>query len=647
MKVYLNEFNAAMENTVYLPIVSGNLSSYAKKSSVVNKNYEFMPFLFMKDDPDKIFSGYKQPSIAAFSVSMWNSNLCLEVARRVKERFPETLIVFGGPNVPFNAEIYFKNNPFIDVTARGEGEATFTKILERFVESSDFEGIGGISYRDKKGRYVKNEKEASLVEHLDNLPSPYLDGTFDNVIIINPKMNFQAIVETNRGCPFLCSYCFWGQGGLNKKFRFAGLERVKEIAEWIGKNKISYVSCADSNFGMFKRDLDIAQFFVDAKQKWGFPEKFRVNYGKNAEENIFQIGRLLHQNDMEKGITLSRQTNSAEAAANVNRKNIRMETYNALQKRYNETGIPTYTELILGLPGETYASFSDGLERILHSGINQVIVYHCQVYPNTELDDENYKKRFSIRISRVPLNGVHTSPSPSKSITEYEELVVSTSSMPEEEWKKSTKLAWTAQLLHGLKIGFYPLVYLKNIQGIRYTDFYEYLFQSESTGSSIFDEELNSFNESINSILTQKSYRSILPEFSPFYWEQEETSYLRIIKNKERFYDEFFRLASEFLRIKNKDFDKRTLEEVFGYQRARVPDLNLPSKTEFFFEYNIPEYFNRCFIENRALVNKPQKMVLKDVRDFKGDKKEFAVHILLRGRKSGKMLYPVEFYDVK
>ncbi|GAJ17119.1 unnamed protein product, partial [marine sediment metagenome] len=81
---------------------------------------------------------------------------------------------------------------------------------------------------------------------------------------------------------------------------------------WCGRNKIKYVFCADSNFGMLQRDIEIAEYFVKAKVKYGSPEKFRACYGKNAEETIYQIGKIFHQYDMGKGITLSRQSNDLE-----------------------------------------------------------------------------------------------------------------------------------------------------------------------------------------------------------------------------------------------------------------------------------------------------------------------------------------------
>jgi radical SAM superfamily enzyme YgiQ (UPF0313 family) len=648
MEVYFNEFNTAMENTVYFPLVSGLLSSYSKTIPKIKENYEFMPFLFMRDTPEKIFSQYKNPSVAAFSSSMWNSNLNLEIASRIKKKFPESLIVFGGPNVPFDAKEYLQTYPFIDITVRGEGERTFADILERFMESRDFEGIDGISYRKNGEKYIKKERERELIKELDIFPSPYLDGTFDKLIKDNPHLKFQAIVETNRGCPFLCSYCFWGQGGLSKKMRFYSIDRTKDVIEWIAQKGLEYVVCADANFGMFKQDLEIAQILVDTKKKYGFPEKFRVNYGKNAEENIYHIGKLLHENDMEKGITLSRQTNSEIASANVNRKNIKMEVYTSLQKKYDESKIPTYTELILGLPGETYDSFTEGLEKILQTGVNnQIFVYHCEVYPNTELADKEYQKKHGIITKRVALSGIHSSLKPKGSIEEYEDLIISTNTMLQEDWIKSTKLSWIMQMFNGLKLGFYPSYYLLDNHNIKYTDFYKSLLDSKSNKTGIIHKEVENLDKGVNSLLNQEIYRSILHEFGTIYWEPEEAGYLRLIENKDLFYQDFLSLTNKFLEEKKEKFDEEILKEVFEYQKARVPDYNPSINMRYSFKYNIPEYFDNYHKGNKIEIqNKPQIMALKDIRNFNGNKKEFAIQIVLRGRKSNKMLYPVEFYDL-
>ena len=134
-RVYLNEFNIVMGNTTYLPLVSGLLRAFAETKEKIINNYQFMPFLFHIDNPRTILSNYDNPSIAAFSESMWNEQLCLKVAADLKIYWPNCLIVFGGPQVPHHPEQYFTKHPFIDVTVRGEGEEQFANILERFLIS--------------------------------------------------------------------------------------------------------------------------------------------------------------------------------------------------------------------------------------------------------------------------------------------------------------------------------------------------------------------------------------------------------------------------------------------------------------------------------------------------------------------------------
>ena len=111
------------------------------------------------------------------------------------------------------------------------------------------------------------------------------------------------------------------------KYRHHYLERVFAEIDWIAEKKIKYVFNADSNFGMHKRDMDIAKKLVETKKKFGYPEKFRTCWGKNTSEQIFQIASLLNLYDMEKGVTLTRQTNSEVALKNVKRDNIKLDAY--------------------------------------------------------------------------------------------------------------------------------------------------------------------------------------------------------------------------------------------------------------------------------------------------------------------------------
>lgn len=646
-QVYFNEYNLMMGNSVYFPLVSGLLQGYAQTKEVIRNNYQFMPFVFFRDTPENILAQYDNPSVAAFSASMWNMNLCLTVAQKVKEKWPQCLIVFGGPQVPFEAEGFFTKYPFIDITARGEGEQTFVDILEQFLESRDFHNIPGISYRDPKmGNCIKNSIEQPLNKDLDIYPSPYLEGIFED--LLSKDITFQAIIETNRGCPFTCVYCFWGQGGLSSKCRFFSLDQVKKTIEWLGQHKIEYVFCADGNFGMFKRDVGIAQYLVDAKKKYGFPDKFRTCYGKNAEENIFKIGKLLTQYGLEKSITISKQSDDHDTLVNIRRKNIKQSVYNDLQRRYNKENIPTYTELILGLPGETYASFKKGIEGVLQSGIsNQIYVYFLQVYPNTELADKTYQKKYGISTLQVPLHEIHCSIHGDHEIVEYEEIVISTYSMPVNEWKQSMALSWVMQLFHGLKIGFYILLYLVDTYQIHYTDLLEYisLQKMQNTKIKMITKEVENLYEILDKVLQKNSPATIMPKFGSIYWGAEEAFFLNISENIDQFFDELFEVITEFLESKQISYDKDELWEVILFQKTRTPRYTPLETNEYQFEYTVPEYFEHILLEKHASLSKsPQTLIVQEVKDYTGDKEKFAREILLYGRKSGKMVNPVEWF---
>ena len=69
-----------MERAAYLPLVSGLLRAYAETDVGIRDSYEFMPFLYYRDSVENIMAVYDNPSVAAFSVSMWNEQLNLNVA---------------------------------------------------------------------------------------------------------------------------------------------------------------------------------------------------------------------------------------------------------------------------------------------------------------------------------------------------------------------------------------------------------------------------------------------------------------------------------------------------------------------------------------------------------------------------------------
>lgn len=645
-RVYFNEYNVLMESAAYLPLASGILRASAEANPKLAGHYEFMPFLFLRDRPEVLLDRYENPAVAAFSASMWNEQLNLELARRIKERYPDCLIVFGGPQVPHDPAGYFAQHPFIGVTIRGEGERAFSAVLDRFIGSRDFAGLPSVSFRDPlSGLCVRNDGEYGLEKNLDTYPSPYLEGLYEYLFEEFPDIDFQAIVETNRGCPFKCAFCFWGHGGLSAKFRFHGIARIEREIRWCAEHKIRYVFNADSNFGMHKRDREIAQILVETKREFGYPEKFRTCFGKNTDERIFEIGELLNSEGMEKGITLSRQSMDPQVLENIDRKNIKIETFRNLQLRFNESRIPVYTELILGLAGETCESWIEGIDTVLSSGLkNQLFVYMCQVFPNTTMASAGHIERYGIQTSQIRLSEIHGTIRDADDVAEYEDIVVGSKAMPTRDWRKAARFSWMTMALHSLKAGFFVLMYLNDRHGVRYRDIISCLSEArmpEGIGA-ILRRETAEMERVLNRIVSGGERACELREFGDIYWDVEEAMLFRICEDLDGFYAELEEVVAAFLRESAIDFDPRELRQAILYQRVRMPHWEAKGEVRADFDWNFPEYFE-CGARGEAIPLEPirQTLHVPSPRRYGGDKRAFAREVVLWGRKSDLLLEAV------
>ena len=133
-----------------------------------------------------------------------------------------------------------------------------------------------------------------------------------------------------------------------------------------------------------------------------------------------------------------------------------------LLKKFNKLQIPDYAEMIMGLPGETYKSWIEGLDSLLNSNVNnQIFVYQAEIYPNTELNEQSYRKKHGIKTAKIELQETHCSPKEQEWLKEYQEIVVETSTMSKKDWKKRNLFSVVLMVVHSCKVAFYIMNYLK------------------------------------------------------------------------------------------------------------------------------------------------------------------------------------------
>ena len=127
------------------------------------------------------------------------------------------------------------------------------------------------------------------------------------------------------------------------------------------RTKIEYIFCCDANFGIQKRDVDIANYVAEVKKTTGYP---RGAVGaEHQERHRARLSRRRRSCPTPASTRASRsrmQSVDMPTLEAIKRDNISLDTYMELQRRFTRDKVETYSDLILGLPGETYESFVQG-----------------------------------------------------------------------------------------------------------------------------------------------------------------------------------------------------------------------------------------------------------------------------------------------
>lgn len=606
----------------YLPYTAGILVASAFKSEAVKANCSFKEFIFLREDVENVVSRMENPAFVGFSCYCWSTEYNKLLAKAVKEKYPDCLIVFGGHDIPDNFDM-LKEYSFIDVLCHGEGEDTIKALLENYCSDKPFNDVNNISFRNSKGGYTRTP--TALQSTLD-YPSPYLEGWFDSIVERYPEITFNAILETSRGCPNQCAYCDWGL--LRAKTRLFPFERIQAEIRWMSDHKIAFVWGADANFGMFKRDLEIADELVKAKKETGYPERMRMNYAKNNYENVFAIVKKFKECEFDRiGATLSFQSMSPEVLKNIGRKNSSLDFYKDLLTEYNKENMKTYSELILGLPGETYESFIQGIGKLFEIGQHFVFeVYGCILLPNAVMGQKDYIEKFGIKTVRSEIIRPHFN-NDAFSVPEYNTIIVETNSMSREMWVRATAFYYMVKALHGNGFIRAFAIYLHNEMGIAYEKFYDEAIDYFEDNPELFISKLyfdikEKSNELSKGIINRKLMFAPCGEIV---WDDHEYVVLHVLSELDRFYDEML----PFLKSYNIASD--VFEDLLNYQR-NIMRKPLDETKSVSLKYDIHNYLKDSYVNNiHPLSKKEHTLVMRDSNVMK-NWQDFGKFVVWYGR---------------
>lgn len=615
-----NVYGTEVKNT-YIPYSVGCIQAYCQKNETISKEYNFGKFIYTREAPERVIELLDNPFMVLFSCSVWNTEYNKTVAKAIKEAYPSCLITFGGHNVS-NNENYLRDNDYIDFLTHRFGEEPTEGILESLATGKSLDDVPNISYRSEAGEIVTT---AYAPQTGTDYPSPYLEGTFDE--ILKDDIVFSALFETNRGCPNSCSFCDWGS--LKSKVRLFPMERVFAEIDWFVEHKIEFVFCTDGNFCLFNRDEEIADYIVHCKNTYGYPKMFRVCFTKNKFDFVFDIGTKFFKNGLDKAQTLSFQSMNEQVLKNVGRKNISTEKFRELMLKYNEINISTFSELILGLPGETYETFCEGVNILIENGQHYAInIYPCELLPNAEMGQKAYQEKFGIKSTRVPFKLIHSNESQKKDdIVEYSEYITSTDAMSEEEWAKSLLFASYIQGLHNLGLLRALAIFYRHEHNLSYNDFYNKLLSySKENKGTLLNKVYERISRLCLGIISGSNELVATCEgLGDVLWGFDELIFLEFYKNLEAFYSEVKEC------FKGIDSNDDVIDALFKYQLDIIKKIGVEHPV-ISSEYDFYSYFNNIFLGGyEKLVNEKTTISVEDgvvVNDIH----EFAREIVWYGR---------------
>lgn len=309
--------------------------------------------------------------VYGFSVHIWNKPFVMRLIAMLRKLRPQAIIVVGGPEVAFDAQRIFAEQPAIDYIVQGEGEICFSQLLQSL---ELHEAIPShIAY--KIGDEVRLNGGTTVIEDLSILPFPYPD--LEQVLAEHKIVYY----ECTRGCPFNCAYCL---SGISRNVRKRPLPLVLVDLDRFIAAGASLVKFVDRTYNLDESYfLPIMKHLAMAETNATFHFEIKadilteqvLDFLATVPKGRFQLEIGIQSTNQPTLKAINRKDNWEKLAANV--------------RRLLEMGnMHIHVDLIAGLPYEDLATFGKSFDDVYGLNAHMLQLGFLKVLPGTQMQKE-------------------------------------------------------------------------------------------------------------------------------------------------------------------------------------------------------------------------------------------------------------------
>ena len=622
-KVYSADLTHTGNGTMALtfPLGTAYVVSYAKK--ILEKDFSFKLFKY-QDRLSQAISN-DPPDILALSNYCWNIELGYTLVKWAKSINPDLIVIIGGPNFPtedFEKKDFLKNRPLIDFYIESEGEIGFVKVLEK-LRKYDFntetlkkaqESIVNCCYLS--GDHLIQAK-IERIKDVNILPSPYLEGIMDEFF----ELPLIPMIETTRGCPFSCTFCADGLSFKNKIYSY-DLQRVKDELKYICDKvkNMDELRFSDLNFGMYKQDVETAEYVAELQSKYGYPKLIRASLGKNRPDRIIQVAKIL------KGTLImgaAQQSSDEEVLENIKRINISQKAYGELLQFMNKTNkkAKTFTEFILGIPGDSKKTHFNSLKHGVDNGVNTIRMFQAILLSGTEMANSETREKFKLLTKHRVLTGAvgrYQFGEKNIPVTEIEEIIVGSKDMTFDDYLSCRKMDLLIETFHNNALFEEFFLSLKKL-GISEWECLVYIYEHDELYTPKMTEVMSSYIKATKDGLYDSYEQAKEYSVRPGRFEKHlsgEIGSLELVEHKGKLYHELEGLVKVVINVAKEFMKKREilteanvdyLEQLGSYILCAKGNIVNP-ELEFFKNFN----YNWTYIDKLNFDINPSKLKRSD-----------------------------------